>query len=317
MVQIEFRGRDDLVANSAAPKAGLINHQDGYLVDFSSIKVGASPRFTLVDDDHVKTLGEVADLLPPILVRRTDMSIVDGIHRYMEAKRSGRRTIAVRFFDGSPEEAYIEAIKSNVSHGKPLSSAERRSACQRLFHSNCVLSDRAIGEICGLSAKTVGQLRASSTDGKLESKARLGRDGRMRSVDPVEARQRAVDLIQQDPSASLRKIAREARVSPGVVRDVKHRLATGADPLDINPGHRRITTEDNEGTANHDAAISSAVPEFATWFERTAVSEQDWRSFVDALPLSRIYELVDEGRKRASCWDAFVSALELRVRSGR
>ena len=52
--------------------------------------------------------------------------------------------------------------------------------------------------------------------------------------------------------------------------------------------------------------------EFAKWFTRTAVTESCC-GFVSAVPLSRIYEICDEARRRSKLWENFAMALASRA----
>ena len=62
-----------------------------------------------------------------------------------------------------------------------------------------------------------------------------------------------------------------------------------------------------------DAALASTKDgeDLLEWFERTAVSELDL-DWVDKVPLSRVYEISDEARRRAETWLQFARALENR-----
>ena len=60
-----------------------------------------SPRVEGVDHDHVARLAEQVDELPPILVHRSTMRVIDGMHRLNAAQMNGRSTIEVIYFDGS------------------------------------------------------------------------------------------------------------------------------------------------------------------------------------------------------------------------
>jgi hypothetical protein len=63
-----------------------------------------------------------------------------------------------------------------------------------------------------------------------------------------------------------------------------------------------------------DAAVISAAngEVFARWFERTGMG-QDWREFTGVIPISRVYEIADEARRRAAAWLEFASSVEGRV----
>jgi hypothetical protein len=187
---------------------------------------------------HVKLLIDAAGAteLPPILVQQNGWRVIDGLHRLEAAKRRGDHSINVRFLDCTDSEALVLAIKSNVSHGLPLSKADRVSGAKRVLSAHPDWSDRVIAGITGLSSKTVGSIRRGSTDGShLESK-RLGRDGRRRPLTAGEGRRRAAEYISAHPDAPLRQVAKAADVSLGTVHDVSTRLRRGVSPdLDKRP----------------------------------------------------------------------------------
>ncbi|MFF3334698.1 ParB/RepB/Spo0J family partition protein [Streptomyces sp. NPDC002888] len=194
-----------------------------------------SPRQGGEDDEHVRLLAESEAPLPPIIVHRPSMRVIDGTHRLLAARWRGSREIQVRFFDGPAKDAFLLAVKANVRHGLPLSAAERTAAAIRIIRTHPELSDRAIASATGLSAKTVGsrRLRVLADAGR---PARIGKDGRVRPLSSAEGRRIAARLIAEDPTASLRSIAKRAGIAPGTVRDVRNRLERGKDPV---PSRRR------------------------------------------------------------------------------
>jgi AraC-like DNA-binding protein len=198
-------------------------------VEVSSLSIGHSPRIAGESLDHVEVLVEADGQLPPIIVHRPTMRVVDGAHRLRAAVLLGQKTIAVRFFDGPEEDAFVLAVKSNIKHGLPLSTADRKHAARRIIASHPQWSDRRIASVVGVSAKTVAEIRRSTGAGPADG-GRIGRDGRVRSADVTERRRLAHELIIQDPSLSLRQVARVAGISPETVRDVKKRLLRGEDP---------------------------------------------------------------------------------------
>jgi len=175
--------------------------------------------------------------LPPILVDRCSMKVIDGVHRLMAASLKGDDTIDVEFFDGHEADAFLRAVEANVKHGLPLSKADRQAAAARILASHPRLSDRAIAELAGLGARTVASIRRRSSDAVPQLSARVGKDGRVRPLSSEEGRQRAADLLAKNPRASLREIARTAGVSWATARDVRNRpeLGKGAPRL-LRPG---------------------------------------------------------------------------------
>jgi len=153
-------------------------------IPVQSVKPGLSPRILGENIDHIHALAEVIDCLPPIVVHRSTMRIIDGVHRWRAAAYAGWREIAVQYFDGSDEEALILALALNLEHGLPLSTADRRSAAARLLHHHPDWSDRRVAKAAGLSPKTVARVRSISCDheGVPRRITRVGSDGRRRAL---------------------------------------------------------------------------------------------------------------------------------------
>ncbi|MDG6106909.1 ParB N-terminal domain-containing protein [Dactylosporangium aurantiacum] len=200
-------------------------------VPVAQLRRGDSPRTAGEVDEHVRVLADIGAVHEPIIVHRASMRVIDGMHRLRAAILRGEQTIAARFFDGCEREAFILAVQQNTAHGYPLSRKDRTTAAMRIFGSHPQWSDRAIARVVGLSAGTVGALRRSMAAQLPPIESRLGHDGRLRPVSPATGRQRAVELITENPDASLRRIAREAGISPRTVRDVRDRLTRGDDPV--------------------------------------------------------------------------------------
>ncbi|WP_307069813.1 ParB N-terminal domain-containing protein [Streptomyces sp. B3I8] len=189
-----------------------------------------SPRHRGEDDEHVRLLAESELPLPPITVHRPSMRVIDGMHRLLAARWRGRQEIQVRFFDGPAKDAFVLGVEANVRHGLPLSTAERVTAAVRIIRTHPEWSDRVIASVTGLSAKTVAAQRFG-VQGDAAGTARIGKDGRVRPLSSAEGRRTAARLIVEDPSASLRSVARRAGIAPGTVRDVRDRLGRGEDPV--------------------------------------------------------------------------------------
>ncbi|MFD4248004.1 ParB/RepB/Spo0J family partition protein [Streptomyces sp. NPDC058525] len=189
-----------------------------------------SPRVVRVDESHAQGLAHSGRMLPPLLVHRGTMRIIDGTHRLRAAELRGQDTVAVTYFDGTPEDAFVLAVEANISHGLPLTHAERTAAALRILRSHPDWSDRGIAQRTGLAAKTVGSLRRRAGPAP-DPPGRVGQDGRIRPADPVRGREAAARLLAGHPTASLRQIAREAGIAPSTVRDVRRRIGEGADPV--------------------------------------------------------------------------------------
>jgi hypothetical protein len=204
------------------------------------------------DTTHVARLAELDDTLPPILVDRRSMRVIDGMHRLAAAALRGESTIEVEFFEGTPDEAFLRSVEANVTHGLPLSQDDRRTAAGRIVASHPHLSDRAIARASGLSAKSVAAIRQRTAGEASTLTARLGRDGKVRPVNNAEGRRRAAELIARHPEASLREVARRAGISPATVLDVRKRLASGDLPV---PGRVSASSSADEGLHGSTATV--------------------------------------------------------------
>jgi ParB-like chromosome segregation protein Spo0J len=210
----------------------------------TSVPVGSLvPGFHLRQDGtsaaHVRLLADAAGSvkLPSILVQKSGLRIIDGLHRVEVAKLRGEWTISARIVDCTDEEALVLAVKSNTLHGLPLTRSDRISSAKRILIAHPDWSDRAVAGITGLGAKSIASLRNSSTGDIQFSGKRLGRDGKRRPVMPGEGRQRAAEYIRAHPEASLREVSRETDVSLGTVHDVRERLRREAnDPPPAQSG---------------------------------------------------------------------------------
>jgi hypothetical protein len=205
-------------------------------VPADALRDADSPRLAGVDHDHVRTLAEIADELPPIIVHRETMRVIDGMHRLHAARLNGRESVQIVYFDGTEQEAFLLAVASNVRHGLPLTLAERKESARRILQSFPEWSDRAIAAKAGLSGKTVGALRRTSGPQPAQPPVRVGRDGRARPLSPFDGRLKAEDILTREPHLSLREVARAAGVSVETARDVRGRLSRGESPLPERPG---------------------------------------------------------------------------------
>ncbi|MBB4907610.1 ParB/RepB/Spo0J family partition protein [Actinophytocola algeriensis] len=271
-------------------------------VAVSEVRGGHSPRQSGENLDHVRTLADTIGELPPIIVRRDDMRVVDGMHRLRAARLRGEERIAVRFFEGGDDEAFVLAVRTNVTHGLPLSLADRKAAAARIIASHSHWSDRMIATVAGLSAATVARLRRERPEPAPE--VRLGNDGKLRPVNSLERRRVARAILLTEPGLSLREVARRAGISPETARSVRRKLAE-ADPapapdtatlvvrLRSDPTLRFSETgrallrllEARSVTPDQWAAIAANVP--SHWRDtvaRMAIECADaWRSFAETL----------------------------------
>jgi AraC-like DNA-binding protein len=231
-------GMDELFNLSALPIVRL---------PIASLSQGVRVRGDGVDEDHVRTLADAPGTLPPIVLHRATMTVVDGVHRIAATRARGHNHIDAVLFDGNVMDAYVLAIRLNSLHGLPLSRKDRRAAVARLLEFCPRWSDRRVAAVTGVSPKTVASVRNRSTEETAHSNTRLGLDGHERPVDAREARQRAAELLKKQPTATVRQIAAATGLSPSTVHDVRRRTnirsETTAPPVsDQIPHHSGRTT---------------------------------------------------------------------------
>lgn len=305
-------------------------------VPLDDIHPADSPRRHGEDTEHIRLLAEPDRALPPVLVHRGSMRVIDGMHRLAAARLRGHDAIEVVFFEGSAEDAFVLAVQANVAHGLPLSHADREAAAARIVVSHPDWSDRAIAATAGLAPGTVGAVRARISE-LPPNTSRIGRDGRIRPLDSTDGRLVASRLIAARPDASLREVARAAGISPATVRDVRQRIHRGENPV---PDRRRRSggksragasrgaeppTEEAErlSTQERSAMLQSLERDpslrFAEsgnrvlrWLARRVIAEQEWREVASSVPPHSVYILAALARRCAREWLEFARQLEER-----
>jgi hypothetical protein len=302
------------------------------------------------DIKHIRTLAEVEDDLPPIVVHRATMRVIDGMHRVRAAILSGAAYIEALLFEGAEDEAFLLAVRLNVTHGLPLSRADRVAAAVRIIHSSPQWSDRAIARAAGLSDKTVASIRRRTSAEIPHLPDRIGRDGRIRPVSPAAGRRMASDLIAKNPDAAISEIAMRAGISPGTARDVRERLRNGLDPVPVRrqdtsgsqpagsrpagsqadgsqPAGSRPRGED-DGTRERSLSarmipmiLESLRNDPSLRYNETGrallrllalhtMSPADWERLISAVPLHRAQAVAQVARSSSEAWQEFATRLE-------
>jgi ParB-like chromosome segregation protein Spo0J len=297
-------------AGSAIRERAAVSPFSGpFRIAVSDLGRDLSPRSSRVDDDHVRALVEVIDRVPPVIVDQ-QCRLIDGVHRVEAFRRLGRTHIDVIRFDGSETESIVLAVEANVKHGRPLSMAERRAAAAGLLRRCPERSDRWLGSVCGLSHSTIAVLRRDVEVAPVER--RVGRDGRLRPVDQKPGRVAVEQAIAHAPGASLRELAGRAGVSVSTARRIALR---GGRPAGW-PASKRATTDDATKVLDLKDTVFDTRPELMDtkeWLARTSVDLSDLTAHLEALPLSRVYEVVDECRRRSEVWGEMARILESKV----
>ena len=333
-----------------------------------------------LDDRHVNALAELEGRWPPLLVWAQHPEVVlDGAHRLEAARRLRQNTVQVVAFHGDADEAFVETVRRNITHGLPLTVPDRTRAGEQVLGRHPDWSDRRIAESCGLSPHTVARLRASlppadtprskgvaaragtasatavatvsatavvtppksrvgsvvstangsarktvavagavkavaSSNGEriVDIESRLGRDGKNRPAQPGLLRDRVLEAINANPAGSLRQIAAVAKVSPETVRRIRRELEGPGGP-DVTIFAALRAPEEADTDWREDPALCDNT-EFVSWLDRTDPCG-DLDGLATSVPLSRVYQLADEARRRSARWAAFAEVLESRARA--
>jgi ParB-like chromosome segregation protein Spo0J len=311
------------------------------ILEISALTPGDSPRTSVPDSEHALLLSAIEQPLPPIIVHRVGLRVIDGMHRVRAAMLRGDTTITAQLFDGTDDAAFLLAVRKNIAHGLPLSLAERKGAARRILAAHPQWSDRAIASCTGLSDKTIAAVRRSTSAEVPQSSVRLGVDGRARPSDGDQRRRLAAELIVAHPQAPLRQIAGAAGISLGTVRDVRARVSRGDDPV---PARRRAAEpepsaaiptmipepmrpagcgvrdpEQRKATLNRlrtdpSLRFSDAGRQALRWLHIRLAGPDQWGDLVDAIPLHWAEAVADLARGCAESWQEFAIACERRAR---
>lgn len=308
------------------------------IVRIDSLLPGDSPRLSGPDKAHVRRLAEARDL-PPIIVHRPTMTIIDGTHRMHAVMLNGEKEIEAEFFDGPADKAFVKAVELNIAHGLPLTMAERKLAAARIVANCPELSDRVIARSSGLSDKTVARIRRSTPDNP-QPNARRGRDGRAHPVDGSEGRRRATQAIAARPDAPLREVARIAGISVSTAKNVRDRLTRGQAPLlpgrekpagsppsssatllpmrnaSSEPGHPGVVQNMSfiveRLKRDPSLRLSDSGREFLRLLALQCMALEKWPQLAEKLPDHCTDVVVQFARQCAEEWDAAAKALQRR-----
>ena len=303
-----------------------------------ALRFSDSPRTGGVDTAHVQKLAQATGPLPPIVVHRPTLRVVDGVHRVHAARLRGEGHIDVCYFDGAAEDVFVEAVRLNSSRGLPLTQADRAAAVLRILSTHPQWSDRLIASAAGVAAGTVAAVRKRSTVRGEQLNTREGKDGRLRPVDPAEGRRRAGLLLAERPDASLRQIAADAGVALATARDVRERMRRGEDPVPrrfrgpeaaagMDGAARTTSVETESGARDADMCLlvarlrkdpslrlSEAGRALLQMLSVPLVLQGDkTQQFVEAVPGHRASSVVQAARGCAQRWLEFAEQLERRT----
>ncbi|MGC4994507.1 ParB N-terminal domain-containing protein [Nocardia salmonicida] len=261
--------RQESVARSVRLQESVSNSlsSDVVQIPIERIRVWGSPRVAGEDSLHVQALVEVVDHLPPIVVHRRTLTVIDGVHRLRALQRVGARLIDAVYFDGDAREAFVLAVQANCGHGLPLSLADRKAAAVRILGEYSEWSNRRIAVVVGLSDKTVAVIRRrAGAENPHQPGERVGRDGVSYPIESGERRRLALEFLESHPDASSKEVA----LATGISLTTAKRSRSDFREIDSPAGRQ------SEGMGSI-AERDSAAPETSNWQpaeELTASIEQ-------------------------------------------
>lgn len=313
----------DAAAGTTPPE--LWQPDDGPVVEVETraLLASDSPRISGENLEHARALANAAEL-PPIVVHRPTMRVIDGMHRLRAAEFRRQRTISARFFDGDTSDAFVLAVRTNIAHGLPLSLADRKAAAARIIASHPQWSDRLIASVSGLAPKTVSEIRKQA-DQPTSTQRRVGQDGRVRPVNSAEGRRRASELLRADPRLSLRQVAREAGISPETARNVRSRLCESPTRTDPQTARRRGNT--TSGRTSHpepdrgsllarlrsDPALrfSETGRTLLRMLDASALNAESWEQIARNVPTHCREAIAHLALERSQAWKSFADRMAI------
>jgi hypothetical protein len=315
----EARGHDDEVKRicDSLSRAPVIR------IALDQLAGSDSPRADGTDPDHIQILAECGAELPPIVVHRPTMRVIDGLHRCRAAALRGESTIAARLFDGTCDDAFLIAVSANLSHGLPLALSDRRTAAVRIMRNHPTWSDRTIASLSGLSAKSVAGLRRCAGN-EAQGAVREGQDGRVRPVNAAEGRRRATEFFFRRPGASLREIARAAGISVATARDVRLRIRAQQNP--VPPQARRAEEVPHSADDHPDSWVATVAQltrdpslrfsasgrRMLRLLDAHAIMAKEWSHIVEDVPPHCGTAVAYAAEHVAQLWSEAAQKLELR-----
>ena len=87
-------------------------------------------------------------------------------------------------------------------------------------------------------------------------------------------------------------------------------VAAAPDPVE----NIRLDCASEKAWASDSACSSTdGARDFARWFDQTRIDPSVFELYADTIPLSRVYEVVDETSRRTRMWTYFANLIERRV----
>ncbi|AYF77982.1 hypothetical protein D7D52_33870 [Nocardia yunnanensis] len=247
---------------------------------------GENPR-------HIDALAQVAGALPPIVVHRPSMTVIDGAHRVRAAQAAGAQWIDAMYFDGDEGEALLLAIRLNRRHGLPLSAADRKAAAKRALSLFPEWSNRMLGEMIGLPERTIAGIRRQP---HVIGRVHWGRERR------TEQRHAGQYCGESTDSVTRQAIRTD------------HSSAVPHAHAPTQSAH--LSTSVAHSPAAQSASAAGHAPNSAAQHTSSTVAAGDptlWADLLHTLPPQSAALLADFARRQADNWAALADAAARRA----
>jgi len=131
-------------------------------VNISDLKLDNSiwPRSSL-DEEAIERYRDCLEDLPPIVVDKETMTVLDGWHRVEAHKREGIETISVKYETCPPHLFLARAYALNARHGLPVNNEVRDQIIVALRQGKDgydAMGEKEIADIMGISQGRVAQV---------------------------------------------------------------------------------------------------------------------------------------------------------------
>ena len=152
--------------------------------------------------EYAQAIREGGTFEPAVVYRDgTSLHLAAGHHRLEAYRAAGKDKMPCIVREGTAWDAIKGGIKDNLQHrGERLTRADRRHNAELVLRKGPGMSDRAIGDLVGLSHTSVGKFRREmgSTGQSCQSDVRVGRDGRATNTHKVGGKP-ADERPKEDP----------------------------------------------------------------------------------------------------------------------
>ncbi len=135
-------------------------------IDMSVLPRKADDQETI--DQYAETMRKGVDELPPIDVFFDGKThwLGDGLYRIKSAQKIGETTIPCNIHKGDHSAARWHAAGANITHGKPLTQAQKRHAARMLVNdpTNKKKSSVVVAAQCGVGVAMIQGMRKLQAD---------------------------------------------------------------------------------------------------------------------------------------------------------